>query len=88
MAAHEDTVVVEDKAAAVDAAALQKAAAAEAAEHSMTLASGWRTHRRAIFWSMALSFALIMEGYDVVVIGAPHSLSADARLVLRPPVLP
>ncbi|BEI84398.1 hypothetical protein CcaverHIS002_0410020 [Cutaneotrichosporon cavernicola] len=68
---HEDKVILDEKAAGCeDAAALQNAAAAEAAEHTMTLASGWRTHKRAIFWSMALSFALIMEGYDVVVIGS------------------
>ncbi|KZV93750.1 putative MFS alpha-glucoside transporter [Exidia glandulosa HHB12029] len=43
---------------------------ADAAEHTMTLREAFKTHKRAIFWSMALSSALIMEGYDVVVIAS------------------
>lgn len=46
----------------MDAEVLRDAAAAEAVEHNMTLAQGWRTHKKAILWSMALSGALIMEG--------------------------
>lgn len=66
---------------------VQNAATADAAEHNMTLREAFIAHRKAIFWSMALSgacvdpycftggnqltcFSLIMEGYDVVVIGS------------------
>ncbi|KZO94753.1 maltose permease [Calocera viscosa TUFC12733] len=45
-------------------------AVADAAEHKTTIMEAFMIHRKAIFWSMALSAALIMEGYDVVVIGS------------------
>lgn len=48
----------------------QDAAAADEIEHKQTLAQAFAVHKKAIFWSMALSGALIMEGYDVVVIGS------------------
>ncbi|EJD45772.1 trehalose transport-related protein [Auricularia subglabra TFB-10046 SS5] len=54
----------------LDAAVIQDAARADEAEHKMTLREAFAVHKRAIFWSMALSGALIMEGYDVVVIGS------------------
>ncbi|EJU01382.1 maltose permease [Dacryopinax primogenitus] len=41
-------------------------AMADAQEHKSTRWEAFLTHRKAIFWSMALSGALIMEGYDVV----------------------
>lgn len=37
--------------------AVKDAATADAAEHSMTLRQAFNTHRKAIFWSMALSGA-------------------------------
>jgi SP family general alpha glucoside:H+ symporter-like MFS transporter len=37
--------------------AVRDAAAADASEHSMTLRQAFNTHRKAIFWSMALSGA-------------------------------
>ncbi|KZP26240.1 maltose permease [Athelia psychrophila] len=52
------------------AAVVHDAAKADHAEHDMTLREAFRIHKKAIFWSMALSGALIMEGYDVVVIGS------------------
>lgn len=60
----EDAVVVNDTKVndRMDAEVLRDAAAAEAVEHNMTLAQGWKTHKKAILWSMALSGALIMEG--------------------------
>lgn len=58
---------------------LRDAAAADAAEHKMTIKDGWRTHRKAIMWSMLLSAALIMEGYDVVVIGSFYGHPAFLR---------
>jgi hypothetical protein len=49
---------------------IKSGAKADAAEHTMSLWDAFRIHKKAIFWSMALSGALIMEGYDVVVIGS------------------
>ena len=37
--------------------AVRDAAAADASEHSMTLRQAFNSHRKAIFWSMALSGA-------------------------------
>jgi SP family general alpha glucoside:H+ symporter-like MFS transporter len=54
----------------LDEKVIKDAAKADAAEHQMTLSEAFHMHKKAIFWSMALSGALIMEGYDVVVIGS------------------
>jgi SP family general alpha glucoside:H+ symporter-like MFS transporter len=54
----------------LNAAVIHDGAKADHAEHVMTLKEAFRIHKKAIFWSMALSGALIMEGYDVVVIGS------------------
>ncbi|KAF8883506.1 maltose permease [Gymnopilus junonius] len=54
----------------LDEKVLKDAAKADAAEHQMTLREAFHMNKKAIFWSMALSAALIMEGYDVVVIGS------------------
>lgn len=45
----------------LDAEVLREAKAADDAEHKMTIADGWRTHKKAILWSMALSGALIVS---------------------------
>ncbi|ORY28791.1 maltose permease [Naematelia encephala] len=49
---------------------VKHAAKADEAEHRMSMKEAFLIHRKAIFWSMALSWALVMEGYDVVVIGS------------------
>ncbi|GAW00411.1 maltose permease [Lentinula edodes] len=54
----------------LNANTISDAAKADEIEHKMTLREAFKTHKKAIFWSMALSGALIMEGYDVVVIGS------------------
>ncbi|KAJ7046038.1 maltose permease [Mycena alexandri] len=46
------------------------AAKADEAEHNMSIREALRIHKKAVFWSVVLSAALIMEGYDVVVIGS------------------
>ncbi|KAJ7764394.1 maltose permease [Mycena metata] len=46
------------------------AAKADEAEHNMPIREAFRIHKKAVFWSVVLSAALIMEGYDVVVIGS------------------
>ncbi|KAJ7889441.1 trehalose transport-related protein [Mycena olivaceomarginata] len=49
---------------------VQAAAQADQAEHKMTIREALRIHKKAVFWSVVLSAALIMEGYDVVVIAS------------------
>ena len=55
---------------ALETEVIRDAAKADRSEHTMSLKEAFRVHKKAIFWSMALSAALIMEGYDVVVIGS------------------
>ena len=54
----------------LDADRIQDAAQADEIEHKQSWKEAFAIHKKAIFWSMALSGALIMEGYDVVVIGS------------------
>ncbi len=44
------------------------AAKADKDEHTISLKDSFFIHKKAIIWSMLLSSALIMEGYDVVVV--------------------
>lgn len=46
------------------------------AEHSMTLMQGLKAYPKAIAWSMLLSTCIIMEGFDVVLIGSFYALPA------------
>jgi SP family general alpha glucoside:H+ symporter-like MFS transporter len=71
----------------LDVDTVKDAAQADAIEHKQTLAQAFAVHKKAIFWSMALSAALIMEGYDVVVIGSfygQRELFACLRQVYKP----
>jgi SP family general alpha glucoside:H+ symporter-like MFS transporter len=54
----------------IDASIIRDGAKADRAEHNMSLKEAFYAHKKAILWSMALSAALIMEGYDVVVIAS------------------
>ncbi|KAJ7723507.1 maltose permease [Mycena maculata] len=49
---------------------IHDAAKADYAEHNMSIREAFRIHKKAVFWSILLSAALIMEGYDVVVIAS------------------
>ncbi|KAJ0136146.1 Maltose permease MAL31 [Colletotrichum tanaceti] len=62
---HEDTQHPEDLAA--------EAANAAEAEHRMTLLQAVRTYPKAIGWSVLLSSTLIMEGYDLALLGNLYS---------------
>lgn len=44
------------------------ASKADEAEHNMSILEAFRQNKKAVLWSMALSFALVMEGYDLVVL--------------------
>ncbi|KKY39786.1 putative maltose permease mal31 [Diaporthe ampelina] len=46
-----------------------EAARATAAEHSMTLRQGLKTHKKAAIWSVLISATIIMEGYDTQLLG-------------------
>jgi Sugar (and other) transporter len=46
----------------------EDAAKATRAEHSMTLAQGLRTYPKAVGWSMLLSTAIVMEGFDIILL--------------------
>ncbi|KAL3478664.1 general substrate transporter [Aspergillus californicus] len=37
-------------------------------EHSLSFTQGLRTYRKAVFWSMLFSLAIIMEGYDTTLL--------------------
>ncbi|KZP02050.1 hypothetical protein FIBSPDRAFT_655333, partial [Athelia psychrophila] len=54
----------------VSATVVQDAAKADHAEHDMSPRKAFCIHKKAILWSMALSGALIMDGYDLVIIGS------------------
>jgi SP family general alpha glucoside:H+ symporter-like MFS transporter len=56
--------------AVMDAKATLQAREAAVAEHSMTLWTALRVHRQAVMWSIFVSTAIIMEGYDIVLIGS------------------
>ena len=49
---------------------VEDAKAATAKEHSMTVRQGLRAYPRAIMWSILLSSAVIMEGYDTILVGS------------------
>lgn len=65
---------------------LADAQKADEVEHTISLKDAFRVHKKAIMWSMLLSSALIMEGYDVVVVRLSHlciSLNPYNRLSFR-----
>ncbi|PCG90701.1 Major facilitator superfamily domain, general substrate transporter [Penicillium occitanis (nom. inval.)] len=45
-------------------------------EHRMTLWQGLRLYPKAVGWSLLISSAIIMEGYDVVLMGSFHAFPA------------
>ncbi len=57
---------------------VSQAQLADAADRTLTIWQAVRKYKKAVFWSTLLSTALIMEGYDVVIV----------RVVLRNTGLP
>ena len=45
------------------------AAKATQAEHNMTLLEGLRTYPKAVDWSILISTAVVMEGFDTILVG-------------------
>lgn len=55
--------------AAVDANVVHEAAAATESEQNMTLFQSIKLYKKACLWSVFLSMCIIMEGFDVVLLG-------------------
>jgi hypothetical protein len=53
---------------------IQKAQASDAADRELTIPQAFLKYKKAVIWSCLLSTALIMEGYDVVIVRdrGPH----------------
>ncbi|KAJ0418867.1 general substrate transporter [Aspergillus carlsbadensis] len=68
----EKSAAIHDEAAhhASGLVASTEAQAALDKEHSMTTLQALKTYRKAVAWSILMSCAIIMEGYDVVLIGS------------------
>lgn len=49
-----------------------QAQAATAKEHSLTLSQALRAYPKAIMWSILLSSAVVMEGYDTLLVSHTH----------------
>lgn len=52
----------------------EEAKMATSKEHGMTVRQGLKAYRKAIGWSILLSSAVIMEGYDTILVSltSPH----------------
>lgn len=55
------------------------AQAAALTEHDLTLAQAIKKYPRAIFWSVMVSTSIIMEGYDIVLVGSLFAQPAFAE---------
>ena len=73
---HVDDEVMRKASVAFDNFAGLSAAAKEATdhEHSMTLMEAIKLYPKAVGWSILLSTAIVMEGYDVVLLSSFYAL--------------
>lgn len=53
---------------------IQRAQESDAADRQLTIPQALKKYKKAVFWSCLLSTALIMEGYDVVIVSRPLCL--------------
>jgi hypothetical protein len=66
---------------AYDAALLiSQAQAADAADRQLTIMQALKKYKKAVMWSTLLSTALIMEGYDVVIVRPTVTSSLPSSL--------
>lgn len=63
----------------LDVNVVDDAQKATQAEHSMTLMEGLRTYPKAVGWSVLISTCIVMEGFDLVLIGSLFALPAFAE---------
>lgn len=47
---------------------IQRAQESDAADRKLTLFQAVKKYKKAVFWSCLLSTALVMEGYDIVIV--------------------
>lgn len=67
---------------AVDSkATLQAAQDGDASDRSLTIKQAVKKYKKAVFWAMILSTSLIMEGYDVVIVGYDPSCAISRQPV-------
>lgn len=52
------------------------AKAATEKEHKMTLLQGIRLYPKAVFWSVVISSCIVMEGYDISLVGNLYAFPA------------
>jgi SP family general alpha glucoside:H+ symporter-like MFS transporter len=52
------------------------AKAATEKEHNMTLLQGIRLYPKAVFWSIVISSCIVMEGYDISLVGNLYGFPA------------
>lgn len=52
---------------------VRQAQESDAADKSLTVRQALRKYPQAVFWAMFLSTSLIMEGYDLVIVGTSRS---------------
>ncbi|GAB7355748.1 hypothetical protein MBLNU459_g6437t1 [Dothideomycetes sp. NU459] len=70
-------VAVDDlRRVSVDVHTADEAARATEAEHSMSLLQALKTYPKAVGWSILLSTAIVMEGFDLVLINSLFALPA------------
>lgn len=55
------------------------AKAATEKEHKMTLLQGIRLYPKAVFWSIVISTCIVMEGYDISLVGNLYGFPAFNR---------
>lgn len=56
---------------------------ADAADRQLTIKDAVKKYKKACFWAMILSGSLVMEGYDLVIVGYPevHIVMALIRVI-------
>jgi SP family general alpha glucoside:H+ symporter-like MFS transporter len=47
---------------------IQRAQDADAADKQLTIRQALKKYKKAVFWAAILSFSLVMEGYDLVMV--------------------
>ena len=65
---------------------LDDAKLATSKEHSLTVLQGLKPYRKAIGWSVMLSMAVIMEGYDTTLVGTLSRVKQTPEFCLRLPL--
>ena len=68
-----------DKNGHLDRDLVQQAAAASKVDHELTLREAISQNKMAVFWCMLMSTSLIMEGYDLLLLGSFYGLPSFLR---------